>query len=522
LSYHSTIDDTEQPYRIYVPSSYRPGQPVPLVIALHQTGADENSFFDDASHYPSKQGLKYAAEMYGVLAVCPNARGNTVYRGIGENAVLCVLADVKKRFRVDEDRIYLTGHSMGGTGSADLALHHPGLFATVAPLSAARSIRWVAANAGHIPFWWIGGGSDQEYYKMGVAVGVERMKRLGCPVRFTELEGEGHYGTAKNFARVVEWLLQQRRIAHPRTFTFEVDTPLHSRAYWITVDKIATPGKVATVKAHADSNQRAMLEVANVDGVSLWPDPEVFDVEQPLELSLNNERVFRGTLSASEEIHVARDSAGWKSKVRPRREILLTAYRNHPVAFAPETLDLNGTEARLGNWIANAMRFATGADLALYNHRADRASQPIRAGTVDMVDLLQCSLPGDQDLVIVELSGRDIVEILAANIADVATEPKSGIVSNPLVQISGASYTFDRRLPPQHRIVTTTLEPDRIYRVVVEGQVVERETIRLAGRFKKLNYHTTEIPFTLALYGHAARSKELKAPLEGRVKEINH
>jgi len=521
LSYRSTIDGTDQPYRMYVPSSYRPDQPIPLVIALHQTGADENSFFEDESHYPSKEGLKNAAETYGVLAVCPNARGNTVYRGMGENAVLCVLEDVQKRFIVDPDRIYLTGHSMGGTGSADLALHHPDLFAAVAPLAAARSIRWLAANAGHVPFWWIGGGADQEYYKMGVAVGVERMKRLGCPVTFTELDGEGHYGTARNFHRVVEWLLQHRRIAHPRAFVFEVDTLLHSRAYWITVDAIARPGTVATVKARADSQHAASLELDNVDAVSFWPDPAVFDLKQPLELRLNSVRIFSDLLSPAQEVAVVRDSAGWKSDVRPRREISLTAYRIHPIAFAPATLDLNGTEARLGNWITDAMRAATGADVALYNHRPDRASLPIRAGTVDIVDLLQCSLPGDQDLVMVKLSGRDLIEILAANIPDVAAEPAPGIVANPLVQISGANYAFDRRLPPARRVVTTSLDPNKTYRVVMEGQVVERETIRLAGRFKKLKYETTDIPFTLALYGHAVRARQLRSSLEGRVKELN-
>ena len=131
---------------------------------------------------------------------------------------------------VDDDRIYLTGHSMGGTGSADLAFHHPGLFAAVVPIAAARSIRWVAANAGHTPFWWIGGEKDQEIYKIGVAVGIDRMKRLGCPVQFTELPGEGHYGTARDFHRVLGWMGQHRRVAHPKSFTFEVDTALHPRA----------------------------------------------------------------------------------------------------------------------------------------------------------------------------------------------------------------------------------------------------------------------------------------------------
>jgi hypothetical protein len=88
------------------------------------------------------------------------------------------------------------------------------------------------------------------------------------------------------------------------------------------------------------------------------------------------------------------------------------------------------------------------------------------------------------------------------------------------VQISGATYAFDRRLPPGQRIVDSTLRPNQKYRVVLEGQVVERETMRLAGRFKKLPYHTTNVPFTLALYGHAAKSGQIHALQEGRVTEI--
>jgi poly(3-hydroxybutyrate) depolymerase len=192
LSYPCPVDGSEQAYRLYVPLAYRADQPRPLVVALHGSGGNENSFFDDESHYPAKDGLKAAAEQHGVLVVCPSARGNTNWRGLGATAVFRVLADVRQRFRVDEGRIYVTGHSMGGTGSTDLALHHPGVFAAVAPIAAARSIRWVAANARHTPFWWISGERDQEFYKVGVAVGFERMKQLGYAARLTELPGEDH------------------------------------------------------------------------------------------------------------------------------------------------------------------------------------------------------------------------------------------------------------------------------------------------------------------------------------------
>jgi len=451
--------------------------------------------------------------------VSPYGRGTTEFRGIGENDVWCVLAEVKRRFRVDEDRIYLTGHSMGGTGSAYIALHRPDYFAAVAPLAAAYGIPWIAANAGHVPFWWIGGELDRDFYKQGVGLGVERMRRLGCPVRFTELPGENHYGVARDFDPVLEWLLQHRRVAHPRAFTFEVDTPLHPRAYWITVETIARPGRVATVRARADSDRAATLELDNVSAVAFWPEPEIFSARDAIVLRIGQQPVFEGRLTPAQEVLLTQGAAGWSTTVRARREISLTAYRNHPIAFAPEALDMQGPEARLANWITDAMRAETGADIALYSRRSYRGL-PLPAGTVDLVDLLQCSRPFYQEVLTVRLTGAALLDILEANIQDRAEESGRGLASNLLVQASGLRYSFDRRLPAGQRIVSSTIAPERTYTVALEAQVIHRETIQLAGRFGKLPYETTGVPLPLALYGHAAREKAIRAPREGRVVEV--
>lgn len=88
-----------------------------------------------------------------------------------------------------------------------------------------------------------------------------------------------------------------------------------------------------------------------------------------------------------------------------------------------------------------------------------------------------------------------------------------------LVQLAGAHYTFDSTRPPGERIVASDLDPGRVYTVVLEGQALQRQTVLLAGRFKNLDYRSTHIPFTLALYGHAAKSGKIEARIEGRVRE---
>jgi hypothetical protein len=194
------------------------------------------------------------------------------------------------------------------------------------------------------------------------------------------------------------------------------------------------------------------------------------------------------------------------------------------VAVAPEALDNSGTEARLANWITDAMRAATGADIAIYNRIHDRG-RGLAADTVDIVDLIQCSLPFDQLLVTAELTGKDLLEILDANVQDprqlAALPPERRHAANRLVQVSGMRYRFDPAKPAGQRIVSSDLQPDRRYRVVMEGQVVQRETVQLAGRFKKLPHQKADSSFTMALYGHAKRLGKIEARVEGRVVHVS-
>lgn len=513
LSYRSEIDNTDQPYRLYVPSRYK-GEPMPLVVAMHGTGGNENTIFDDATYQHGP--LKAAADKHGAIVVSPLGRGVTEYRGIGENDVFHVLADVQRRYRIDEDRIYLTGHSMGGTGAAYLAMRHPDRFAAIAPLAAAYSFPWIARNAATIPSLWIGGAADAEFYHRGVASGVERLRKFGAPVLSEAIPGEGHSGPVKDFDRVLAWLLQHKRDPHPRRFYFETDTPLHGTAYWVSLERIATPGRMATIQGETPGGNRVHFEVENAAEFTFVPDYYFHDTTRPLYVTVNGRVVWTLPIPGNQQLRL---TAGWIASLEPKTERSLTAWRTHPVATAPEKLDMLGTEKRLANWITDAMRAATGADIALWGGWAYRGL-PIPEGPVDIVDLIQCSRPFDQHLVTVKLKGLDIIAILDDNVPHPKKDQPTRIDSpgaSRLVQVSGMKYAFDASKDTGSKIVSHDLDPERVYTVVLEGQVAERETMLLGGRFRKLDYTTAPTPFTLALYGHAARTGKIEARREGRV-----
>ncbi|MFN0054171.1 MAG: 5'-nucleotidase C-terminal domain-containing protein [Planctomycetales bacterium] len=517
LTYRSLIDDSDQPYRLYVPTAYDGAKLLPLIVAMHGTSGNEATLFDDKAYQPG--AIKPAAEKHGVLLASPLGRGTTEYRGIGEHDVLCVLDDIQKNYKVDPDRVYLTGHSMGGTGAAYLALHHPDQFAAVAPLAAAYSFPWLARNATTIPFLWVGGATDAGFYHRGVAVGVERMRKFGVPVLSEAIPDVGHQGPVQDFDRIFAWLLKHQRNRHPDTYFFEVDTALHGRAFWTSIERIEVPGRMASIALKSRTADAVELEVVNVAEFTFIPDPDVFALNRGIHVTINGTLGFAEPIPSGQQLRIRRISeTGWGCVLEMQPRTDKRGYRDHPVATAPELLDMTGTEKRLANWITDAMRAATGADVALYNPVYYRGL-PIPQGQVDIVDLVQCSRPFDQYLVTARLTGREIIEILDRN-ADPKQEVRAGIDtpgSGRLVQLSGARYTFDPDRAAGMRIVATDLVPYRVYTVVMEGQAVERETLLLAGRFEKLDYQTTDVPFTLAMYGHAARSGRIEAKVEGRI-----
>ena len=130
-AYRSKVDNSLQPYRLFVPEAYDPTKPTSLVVALHGMGGDENSMFDQYG-----KELPLDAQKHGFLVVAPKGLGvASMYRGAAEQDVMDVLAEVRRDYKVDPSRIYLMGHSMGGYGTWSVAMSHPEVFAALAPIS---------------------------------------------------------------------------------------------------------------------------------------------------------------------------------------------------------------------------------------------------------------------------------------------------------------------------------------------------------------------------------------------------
>jgi poly(3-hydroxybutyrate) depolymerase len=195
-------------YELFVPSKYDRSRPTPLVVALHCLGSD-------AQHMIRYEGLTELAEARGYLVVAPmgyNSRGWYGSRGPGrasergdaandpanlgelsEKDVMNVLGIIRNEFNIDQRRIYLMGHSMGGGGTWHLGIKHPGLWAALAPAAPAIYTSADALTAiKKTPVIVVQGDQDALVRVDVTRQWVAKMKELGMTHTYIEIAGGDH------------------------------------------------------------------------------------------------------------------------------------------------------------------------------------------------------------------------------------------------------------------------------------------------------------------------------------------
>ena len=144
-------------YVEYLPKDYDPAKEYPLVLFLHGAGErvqdPHQAMFHGYMKYVREQGKEYP-----FIFIAPQCIGNA-YWGSYTESLSAFLDYVLETYAVDRRRVYLTGLSMGGTGTWMFAMARPNTFAAIMPVCGS-GIYWNVANLLKTPIYMVHGDCD--------------------------------------------------------------------------------------------------------------------------------------------------------------------------------------------------------------------------------------------------------------------------------------------------------------------------------------------------------------------------
>jgi poly(3-hydroxybutyrate) depolymerase len=212
-------------YNVSVPDAYAgSSHDWPVLVFMHGNGGQGTD--------PTGQGPPGATLWREqVIMIAPKClSGQYWWSGVMLDAALAVVNHEKGVLRIDDDKVYVAGQSMGGYASYLITERNPTYFAAVVPISGAwgpyGSVVMPADLSPwtHLPYWHFHGRNDSTVPVGQGRTTVNNLRAGGIYTRYTEYQSGGHqvrqhpYGTQAFY----DWLLAQTRNT-PHNFELGVD-----------------------------------------------------------------------------------------------------------------------------------------------------------------------------------------------------------------------------------------------------------------------------------------------------------
>ena len=203
-------------YLIYLPENYKPrGEGFPLLLFLHGAGERGDNLDLVKKHGPPK--LVAAGQSMPFIIVSPQCATGEIWDA---EVLLRLITSIENQYRVDSDRIYVSGLSMGGFGIWSLIARAPERFAAAVPICGGGNfIEFVLGSNAHkkalraLPIWVFHGGADtvvrvSEAHRM-----ISLLERGAREIKLTVYPGVGHdsWTESYNNPALYEWLLSWSR-----------------------------------------------------------------------------------------------------------------------------------------------------------------------------------------------------------------------------------------------------------------------------------------------------------------------
>lgn len=293
-------------YYIQLPPEYDPHRRYPTILTLHGGRTTPALQIDWWAGSVGPGGMRLGqGTRHGYIVIAPAwaKEGQTGYdySAAEHAAVLNTLRDACRRFSIDTDRVFLSGHSMGGDATWDIGLAHPDLWAGIMPI-VARNDKYIPLlweNARRLPFYLVSGQLDGGNVDSRNANQLNRyLTKPGYNATWVEYQGRCHENFSDEILRLFDWMGRYERNFFPKEFTCYSMRTWDNFFWWVELDEFSEKSMVEPEefprKGMRPAKTTAAVNAANGLNVStgagktiVWLSPKIIDFQQKISVKVN-------------------------------------------------------------------------------------------------------------------------------------------------------------------------------------------------------------------------------------------
>ncbi|MCH7988312.1 MAG: hypothetical protein IID46_04080 [Planctomycetes bacterium] len=224
-------------YSVLLPPEYNPHHRYPLVVTLrpsYRSAEKQISWWGGSESNPGQ------SQRRGYIVIAPEYlqenQKSYDYSTAAHTAVIQSIRDARKRFNIDSDRLFLSGHGMGGDAAFDIGMSHPDLFAGVMPITGicGHYCKWYWINARHVAWYVVGGERDRDSLERNSRE-LYRMMQQKFDVLYAEYIARGYESYHEELDNLFDWMDLHRRAKYIKEIEAKILRPSDNRFYWIKV-----------------------------------------------------------------------------------------------------------------------------------------------------------------------------------------------------------------------------------------------------------------------------------------------
>ncbi|MDR2755782.1 MAG: esterase family protein [Planctomycetaceae bacterium] len=239
-------------YVVQLPPEYDLNRRYPVIVALNGNTQSPEMMLDWwAGSWRGKERYGHATRN-GFIVVAPEWNPPEMkqldydFSALAHASVLYSLKDAFRRFNIDTDRVFLTGHGIGGTAAWDIALAHPDLWAGAIPFNAIASkyINAYRDNVRYIPLYFVWGELEGIGNQPKWAINASFLNRnLAVQLRVPDITavryiGRGVEGFSDEILSLFEWMKLRQRNFTPMEFEANTMRSWDSFFWWVEMNHL--------------------------------------------------------------------------------------------------------------------------------------------------------------------------------------------------------------------------------------------------------------------------------------------